>query len=364
MGDMLSQAEIDALLGGPKADANNGDDLTTEEIDALGEIGNISMGSAATALFTLVGHKVSITTPNVLVTTLDDIAKEYNNDYVGIKIEYTQGLKGSNFLLLKNDVVKIITNLMMGNDVSDISGELTDFHLSAIGEAMNQMMGSACTSMANMMSKVVNMSTPKAFPANFNSEDWGEDIANGEKIVKISFQMEIEDIFTGEIMQIIPLNFAKKLVEDLQGGNGPVQAAPQESVKQPQSAVNNQNAVQANQQVAATNVQAQPEQQSRSNVAPLQFESFTQNSMSFEKDSIELLMDVPLQITVELGRTQKHIKDILEFGQGSIIELDKLAGEHVDILVNGKIIAKGEVVIIDENFGVRITDIVHPNRRV
>jgi len=376
MGDMLSQAEIDALLNGTsisglKKPEEESDNLTAQEIDALGEIGNISMGTSATTLYTLLGHKVNITTPRVTVTTWDEMSKDYPLPYVGVGVEYTNGLIGSNLLIMKENDVKIITDLMMGGDGSNTEGELSDLHLSAISEAMNQMVGSSATSMSSLFDKRIDISPPKAFMMYFNE---GKNYMNQEgsqKIVKVAFSMIIGNLIDSEIMQLLPFTFAKDLVENLLKTSAPppspkVEKAPK--TPKPDYGMQNEAISSPAPQTAYTyREETNPyatQHREPVDVHPAQFQQFDDSKNAIEKKNISLIMDVPLQVTVELGRTQKMIKDILEFSPGSIIELDKLAGEPVDILVNNKIIAKGEVVVIDESFGVRITDIINPSKRL
>ena len=417
MGDMLTQAEIDALLNGTSSSDEPADSfgefgedtsLSTQEIDALGEIGNISMGTSATTLFTLLSQKVTITTPTVTVTTWDELAKHYSSNFVAVKVEYTDGLKGSNLLILKQDDVKIITDLMMGGNGVANEGELSDLHLSAISEAMNQMIGSSATSMSSMFSKRIDISPPKAFLVNFGEGDPYGQFEINQKLVKVAFRMIVGDLIDSEIMQLLPMEFAKNLVENLLGNSSTtkpaapnptpapaepktdayaqqqsVQPAQQPMYQQPMQQMYQQPMQQMYQQPMQQMYQQpmqqmyqQPmqmppmtemhEQRPRNpiSVQPAQFQAFDDGLSAAEKKNIGLIMDLPLQVTVELGRTNKLIKDVLEFGTGSIIELDKLAGDPVDILVNGKAIAKGEVVVIDESFGVRITDIIHPSKRL
>ena len=409
MGDMLTQAEIDALLNGTSSSDEPADSfgefgedtsLSTQEIDALGEIGNISMGTSATTLFTLLSQKVTITTPSVTVTTWDELAKHYSSNFVAVKVEYTDGLKGSNLLILKQDDVKIITDLMMGGNGVANEGELSDLHLSAISEAMNQMIGSSATSMSSMFSKRIDISPPKAFVVNFGEGDPYGQFEINQKLVKVALRMIVGDLIDSQIMQLLPMEFAKNLVENLlDSSSTPKPAAPnptpapaepkidayaqQQSVQPAQQPMYQQPMQQMYQQPMQQMYQQpmqqmyqQPmqmppmtemhEQRPRNpiSVQPAQFQAFDDGLSAAEKKNIGLIMDLPLQVTVELGRTNKLIKDVLEFGTGSIIELDKLAGDPVDILVNGKAIAKGEVVVIDESFGVRITDIIHPSKRL
>jgi len=396
MGDMLSQAEIDALLNGGLFNSEDTsapvqDVLSSQEIDALGEIGNISMGTSATTLFTLLGHKVTITTPQVSVTMWKDLANEYSTAHVAVKVEYTKGLIGTNLLILKERDVKVITDLMMGGDGTNTEGDISDLHLSAISEAMNQMVGSASTSMSAMFDKRIDISPPKAYV--FSSDKFISDVEFKEEdlVVKVAFKMVVGKLIDSEIMQILPVPFAKNLVENLlkmdtDTGRYEIPEHLQKKTA-PQEQPSKETApVQQNQQFAPPQQPAyqQPvyehhqseygyaaswdsgRQHNRGpvNVQPAQFQNFDESKIVLEKRNISLIMDVPLQVTVELGRTHKLIKEILELGPGSIIELDKMAGEPVDIMVNGKPIAKGEVVVIDESFGVRITDIIHPSKRL
>lgn len=387
MSDMLSQEEIDALLRGDSGSSQQNSSstelaLTDEEKDALGEIGNISMGTSATTLYTLLNHKVNITTPQVNILTWEELASTYPVPYVAVEVEYREGLVGSNLLILKEDDVKIITDLMMGGPGQADEGQVTDLHLSAISEAMNQMIGSSSTSLASMFNKKIDISPPKAFPMYFNDSGTVRDFSPEDQVVKISFRMEIGDVIDSEIMQLLPIEFAKDLVNNLfesmsvPGKEEPKPApapAPKpqpqppkaQPMAQPQRSINEddysrQYAYQEPQRAAAQ----QREEPRMVNVQPIQYQSFDSDQWAAEKESIDLIKDIPLEVTVELGRTKKLIKDILEFGPGTILELDKLAGEPVDILVNGKYIAKGEVVVIDESFGVRITDIISASKRL
>jgi flagellar motor switch protein FliN/FliY len=401
MGDMLSQAEIDALLNGAadeedtgagQADIQNGSLLTPEERDALGEIGNISMGTSATTLYALLGQKVNITTPRVEETTWEELSKLFIKPYVAVKVNYTEGLKGLNLLLMKEEDVKIITDLMMGGDgFGNITGELNELHLSAISEAMNQMVGSASTSLSSMFDKRVDISPPESSLVDSSSDIGRIKIDKEASIVMVMFNLKVGNLIDSEIMQLIPIAFAKEMVANLlhkskmqdapkaQAAPQPMpdqtqQAPPQMPQMQPQTPQMPQMPQMPQQQMPPQYYmqpqQAQaPQMQAQRpagpiNVQPVQFQAFDDGYADFDRNNINLLMDVPLQIAVELGRTTKKIREILEFGQGSIIELDKLAGEPVDILVNGKVIAKGEVVVIDESFGVRITDIIHPSKRL
>lgn len=396
MDGVLSQEEINALLnnpgGGMGAAASGGSSdaaeelLTPEEKDAIGEIANISMGTAATTLFSLVNRKVEISTPVVSTATWDDVVKNYERPCVFIRIAYTVGLDGSNILVLKENDVKIITDLMMGGDGTNTDGELGELHLSAISEAMNQMMGSSATSLSSMLSKTIDISPPVADLIDLQeSVDEGSiDEFLAGKFVKISFKMEIGDLVDSEIMQLYPVSFARDMcqaiaknmemdAEEAQIGiadtakKAPEPAAasptpapaPAMQQAQPQMDPGMMNPQMMNPQMMNPQMVNPMMYQQPVNVQPAQFTPFSgEFAAQFAKENIDLIMDVPLEVTVELGRTTKSISEILDFAPGTIIELNRIAGEPIDILVNGKYVAKGEVVVIEESFGVRITEIV------
>ena len=215
MDGMLSQEEIDALTGGSSAtEADTGEEtLTDAERDAVGEISNINMGTAATTLSTLLNTKVTITTPRVSYVTLDDLSAQYDRPCVFIRISYIEGIDGNNILILKENDVKIITDLMMGGDGSNTDGELSELHLSAISEAMNQMMGSAATSLSSMLDKKVDISPPVASLIDLNDSISDDEISTflEGKIVQVAFDMQIGDLINSQIMQLYPFDFAREL---------------------------------------------------------------------------------------------------------------------------------------------------------
>ncbi len=401
MDGVLSQEEINALLNNDGTSGSGDELLTDAEKDAIGEIANISMGTAATTLFSLVNRRVEISTPVVSFSSWDDIVNDYERPCVFIKIGYTQGLNGSNILVLKEKDVKVITDLMMGGDGTNISGEIGELHLSAISEAMNQMMGSAATSLSSMLNRTIDISPPVAEVVDLkNTLDEGEiDSFLANEFVKISFRMEIGDLVDSEIMQLYPPDFVKDMCKgvtenmELDSQNvkeeapaaNTAAAAPQQPVD---NNMNNQNAMNqnmmnqnmanqnmANQNMANpnmvnpnmmnSNMMGQNNMGQSVNVQPAQFTPFgAMPNQAYQPENIDLIMDVPLEVTVELGRTKKSISEILDFGPGKIIELNKLAGEPVDVLVNGKFVAKGEVVVIEESFGVRITEIINATKTI
>ena len=386
MDGMLSQDEINALLNGmdlsdegdedmeSSSDSASGeideDLLSDVEKDAIGEVANISMGSSATTLFSLVNRKVNITTPTVDLTNWAGVLNAYERPCVFIQIKYTAGLEGSNILVLKEHDVKIITDLMMGGDGTNTEGELGELHLSAISEAMNQMMGSAATSLSTMLGKMIDISPPDASLIDLNDFESGEDIASFLKgtFVKISFRMQIGDLVDSTIMQIYPIDFAKGLYDAFMSNQLGMGESAQEAVPVPEPAPAPTPAPAPEQSMMQ---QAAPPQMDMSqmampqmgmpqmNIQPAQFQNFSADySGILSNENIGLIMDVPLEVTVELGRTSKSISEILDFAPGTIIELDKIAGEPIDVLVNGKFVAKGEVVVIEESFGIRVTEII------
>ncbi|QNF29538.1 flagellar motor switch phosphatase FliY [Metabacillus elymi] len=402
---MLSQDEIDALLKGNSSEddqtpvKNEGaiilkteDYFNAMEEDAIGEIGNISFGSSATALSTLLQQKVEITTPSVSVVQKSKLGDQFEHPYVAIEVNYTEGFSGSNLLVIKQSDAAIIADLMIGGDGLNPDEMLGEIQVSAVQEAMNQMMGSAATSMSTIFNKKVDISPPRVELLAANDTDESQAIPDEDLFVQVSFRLKIGMLIDSNIMQLLPLYFAKDLIEQL---INPVQevAATAEAVKevqQPSPVMNDipvqyaqaqYNQMQMQQQMHHPNqYMEQPSQQMYNtpqpqytqstqqpavNVKPADFTSF--EPMQYQQQEIQnldMLLDIPLQVTVELGRTKRSVKEILELSSGSIIELDKLAGEPVDILVNSKIVAKGEVVVIDENFGVRVTDIISQTERL
>ncbi len=444
---MLSQDEINALLNGMdlsddggnsgNAPADSGsnaagnpggqsevvdDTLLTEvEKDAIGEVANISMGSSATTLYSLVNKKVNITTPVVSLARWKSMLDEYERPCVFIQIKYTQGLDGTNILVLKDRDVKIITDLMMGGDGTNVDGgEITELHLSAISEAMNQMMGSSATSLSTMLGTMIDISPPSANLLDLADYADGAELSPflGGTFVKVRFSMQIGDLVDSNIMQLYPVEFAKNIVNtfmDAQMGDSESEPAPtpapqpamqpqqgmdpQTMGMQPQMGMNPQMmgmqpqmgmnpqmmgmqpqmgmnpqmmgmqpqmgmnpqmmGMQPQMGMNAYGYNPYGQMMQNVNVQPAQFQSFSGDLGAMaSNENIGLIMDVPLEVTVELGRTTKSISDILDFAPGTIIELNRIAGEPIDVLVNGKFVAKGEVVVIEECFGIKVTEII------
>ena len=390
--DMISQEEIDALLSGgavgddssadsaPAADASSGTDdsgITDLERDALGEIGNISMGGAATTLSVLLGRKVSITTPTVSVSNLRTLKEKYPVPFLVVEVGYSIGIEGNNVLCIQAKDAAIIADLMMGNDGTNPDQELSELHMSAVSECMNQMMGSVATSLSSMFSKKVDITPPVVTLVDLGTEEVVSKLLDKvDPIIQASFRMEVDGLIDSEIMQLLPLDVAKGMVDALMNQQVDVDneeeaivaaaAPPPPPAAAPAPAAPPPAAPAAAAAPANYGYGAPPMQPHVASNVPVQSAQFTPLSstpVQVNDANIGLILDVPLQVNVELGRTKKSIKDILDLTKGSIVELDKLAGEPVDIMVNGKYLAKGEVVVIDENFGVRITEIVSPLER-
>jgi flagellar motor switch protein FliN len=390
----LSQEEIDSLLNGGltmEEPAPTVELLSDLEKDLLGEVGNISMGSASTALSTIVGQKVNITTPTVSVTTLKHLKNTFETPNVILDVKFTSGISGGNLLIMKITDAAVIANLMMGgNGEVEPHTELSEIEISAVQEAMNQMIGSAATSMATMFNREVNISPPVSSIIDEHTSPIAKDINEDEEIIPISFRMTIGDLIDSNILQILTYDTGKKIVSIMMGTEeqeAPKVAEPQKPTQQnhsPQPVSNNAHNGMQQQSYGALEQQGYRENsmgeysspmagysykepeiyQEQVQVKQAAFQQLNEVAVNNMPKNIDLILDVPLEVSVELGRTKKNIRDILALSSGSLIELNKLAEEPVDIFVNGKKIAYGEVVVIDENFGVKITGIVSGEERI
>ncbi len=390
------------------------------ELDAIGEIMNISLGSSATAVSNMLDHRVDITTPSVDVVSVDDFSIGDLEPAIGVEIRYVSGLEGSNIMLLKKSDVKVIVDILMGSETPEEEFELNDLTVSAVCEVMNQMMGAASTALSDFLGHPVNISTPQSFALDdmdkFKKEHFA---AEGDTLVVVRFMLSIEDILKSEFVNVMSVDLARELLagfemnfgsvsseEDSAAKAAPAKAEPQpapapqpaapsaaqsgpgpvmsqEEIEQmlnhlidqpqeqqtpppaPQAPVQQPAAPQAPVQPAP--VQAAPAWQApepkRINAAPLPLPTLdVEDRIGKEQaDNLELIMSVPLEISVEIGRTRRKVEDILSFSKGSLVVLDKLAGDQVDLFVNGLCVARGDVVVIDDNFGVRITEVLKPS---
>ena len=409
MSDGLSQEEIDALMNGGAAAEDDSKEEKVEEkteeqseaeiekeavedaaldvddeiiagmdeqarMDLIGEVGNISMSQAATTLSSILNHRVSITTPRVTKVRFVSLMEGIKTPKVATTVEYKEGVIGTNLMLLQVRDASIIADLMMGGpgNVKD-EAEFGDLELSAVAEAMNQMIGSASTSMATMINRKVDILPPTV-------KLWGEpdnisyDGINPDSIVyRISFNLDVEGLIESEIMQI----FTKEMVNDIAAAmmadkatvvndrevpadEQPAPAAPQpEPTPQPQPQSQPQPAPQPQPVPQPAPQPKQPPVE----VSQPSFQTLDGHAQ-VEGDNLDLLMDIPLNLSVVLGTSRKSVREILSFNTGSVIELEKLTDEPLDILLNGKLIAQGEVVVINDNFGVRITNIMSQSQRI
>ena len=369
--------------------------------DAIGEILNISMGSAATAVSELLSAKVWITTPRVEVKSAKEMEYHKLEPAVCIKIQYVQGLSGSNMMVWKQDDVQLILNQLMGQPlVVSPDFEFDELNISAVSEVMNQMMGASATALSNFLGFPVDISTPQ--PIIMDEVSSNLDVAEFEPddtIVSVNFDLTIDGVIKSEFASVLSVDFAQSLADKMLGGSleeepAPAAPAPAPAAAAPAPAPDMQQAAPP-QAVPPQGAMPQgvppqmgeqpypyPPQQpygypypqapagygypgpvpSPVNIQNAQFQSFDDSMLpkltGEQRDNLNLLMDVPLQISVEIGSARRKVRDILEFAQGTIIELERQAGAPVDIVVNGNLIAKGDVVVIDDNFAVRITEII------
>ncbi len=354
MSDMLTQEEIDALMSGNSDPSEeNEHKLTQDEIDIIGEVGNISMSQAATTLSSLLNKEVKITTPRVTQSTLKEILEDSDYPKVVTSIDFKYGLDGSNMLMIDVPDAIIIADLMMGNDGTDVAdNEFGELELSAVGEAMNQMIGTASTAMATMFSRKIDI-----LPPNVEVLEIGEktnvDQESEESIVSISFDLNVEGLINSRIAQLYTESTVREIndimlsdtAETLTDREVPVEEEP---VVAPTPAPTPQPAAEA----------------PKVEVQKPDFQSLSDDGPSDVPRNLDLIMDVPLEFTAVLGKSRRTIKDILSLGAGSVVELDKMTDEPLEILVNGKLVAEGEVVVINESFGIRITNIMSKEERV
>lgn len=442
-------------------------DFNEMELDAIGEIMNISLGASATAVSTMLGTQVNITTPVVRVLASDEFEFRNLEPAVGVEIAYTEGLEGSNIMMFRRNDVRIIVGMLMGAEIPDEEFELDEINVSAICEVMNQMMGSSATALSEFLGNPVNISTPVSFPIDNEDSFKSKYFTSDVRMVVVRFSLEIEGKLESEFLNIMSSGLAKHLLEPFEASfkeaeqlqikederkreelaaeaaraesqaaadqdqpePEPVQPEPAAVQAEPQPA-----AVQAEPQPAPAAVQAEPQpvpaavqaepqpvpaaaqpapaayqpqpamqmgqpmiyqsapdpvmiqllnqmQQSQMQMMELMKDMKTapkqparesnlihpvnsphldigMDDGTEEKANQEMLMKVPLELSVEVGRTKKLVKDILELTQGSLVVLDKMAGEQADLFVNGQCVARGDIVVVEDNFGIRITEIV------
>jgi flagellar motor switch protein FliN/FliY len=412
--------------------------LTAEELDTIGEIMNISMGSAATAISSMLERTVMITTPNLVQNTIEKVDCSNLEPALIVKIKYIAGLSGTNMILLRRHDMKMILDLLMGNDSSSDSEEDLDFDdmsMSAACEVMNQMMGASATALSQVLGHSVNISTPQAqmTEATKGITTYCDDLESGDQVVVISFKLTIKDLLDTTFNCILPAGMAKEIVQKLNGeadaaaaevsaqapapqpapapapaAPAPVQPAPQPAPAAPAAPAQPAPAAAPVQPAPAQPAQetppmmaapgqmpygmppqmygygmppmygygmpgqppmygtpaAQPVAQPAAQPANVQMPEFptfqgqAPNAQTPYGTNLQMLMNVQLDVSVIIGRAKRKIKDIMDFGQGTVIELDQQTGAPAEIVVNGQLLAYGDVVVVGDNFGVRITEIV------
>ncbi|MEY8317373.1 flagellar motor switch phosphatase FliY [Oscillospiraceae bacterium 50-58] len=382
-------------------------------IDAIGEIMNISLGSSATAASNMLDHRVDITTPRVSVVNAEDFALGKIEPAVGVEIKYVCGLEGSNIMLLKRSDVKAIVDILLGTETPDEEFELNELSISAVCEVMNQMMGSSATALSDLLGRMVNISTPESFELDDLDKVKEEHfpVTRGPVVV-VRFNLTIENVLDSEFMNVMSIELAQELVAGF-GLDEP--AAEPEPAPTPAPAPAGGGAVMSQEEIEkmmaggaaaapaapAPGVPATPPAMPQAvpsgmpempgypgyptypypyppypmyppqapaappdpkvvNAQPNRLKELSSETQlnQEQRDNLDLILSVSLEVAVEIGRTRRKIQDILSFSKGSLVVLDKLAGDQVDLLVNGQCVAKGDVVVIDDNFGIRITEIL------
>ncbi len=415
--------------------------LSPMEIDAIGEILNISLGASATAVSNMLDARVDITTPVVTVVTKEEFTFEKLEPAVGVEITYVEGLEGKNVMLLKKDDVRIIVDMLMGVETPKDEFELNEMSISAICEVMNQMMGASATALSELLGRTVNISTPRSEEIE-NGEDFKEkNFADSNPMVVVHFSLRIADKMESEFVNLMSVKLAKELVAgffpngvpqeetgdsiqqtEKKDETGRLEATGKERTDSAPAAASTQNVNTdrdssghsmsqeeidrlREQNVSGGQDQKMPRQDVPGKTIPdtteelKKMQEIMQEQMKLMQQmqqemleasrpkqisvhpapspnlqdvhstgqgevNMDLVLGVPVEVSVEIGRTRKYVRDVLELNKGSLVVLDKLAGEQVDLFVNGQCIAKGDVVVVNDNFGIRITEIIQENLEI
>ena len=350
------------------------------ERDVIGEVMNISLGSSATSLSTLLGKRVEITIPTVNVISAKDFSYENLEPAIGVEINYVEGLDGVNLMIWKRVDAKTIIEILLDKEIPDEEFEMDEINISAICEVMNQMMGSAATALSDFLGKAINISTPIAYEIDDKTEFKSKYFSEDEIIVAVSFQLFIEGSVQSQFINVMPAPLAREIISGFLKGSEEVKGSGRNNISaEMDDLINKEDEARdvedeyINEEEVKQHTYSEPvkvrlpkknvqekRQQSPVAVKPVTLDSFEEDGTLSEEQlsNLEMIMSVPLEISVEIGKAKRQIKDILEFSQGTIVELDKQAGALVDIIVNGQLIAKGEVVVVNDNFGVRVVEII------
>ncbi|PNR92494.1 flagellar motor switch phosphatase FliY [Petrotoga sp. 9PWA.NaAc.5.4] len=373
--NFLNQSELDALLKGMSTNTKNTNineniENVDEDLDSLldlmGEIANITMGSAATTLSTILKRKIDIEYPDVNIIKFKNIKTNFQGEYVVVTVEYKRGLYGMNTLVLPSNLTNIIANVMLGKDPFETIEEINEISLSAVSEAMNQMMGTASTALSEFIKTNIDISPPVTQTLDFSNPTTEFPPIETDKeayVISIKFKVKITGIAETFFWQFVPVKFAKKIKDFVDK----VYQTSKNEEKEVSPEISNES-YQAKRKQTSNSSNSKISKEDTVKVNPVEFEEFGRQeetiSQKIDFSKLELLMDVPLEIKVELGSVKMTLREILELHEGSLIQLNKLAGEPLDIYANERLIARGEVVVIDENFGIRVTEIVSLRERM
>lgn len=354
------------------------------ERDVIGEVMNISLGSSATSLSSLLGKRVEITVPKVNVISASDFSYENLEPAIGVEINYVEGLNGVNLMIWKRTDAKTIIEILLGQSIADEEFQMDEINTSAICEVMNQMMGSAATALSDFLGNPINISTPIAYEIDDKTEFKNKYFNDDDVIVAVSFELFIEGSVESQFINVIPVDLARDIVSSFLKGAEAAEDSKTDNAEESSDEVSanedsedienekyeedTEDTDEEEYEVEARPVRNTPKkvkpmkkQQIPVSVRPMEYDEIEDEMDILSEDqrsNLELIMSVPLEISVEIGKSKRQIKDILGFAQGTIVELDKQAGALVDVIVNGQLIAKGEVVVVNDNFGVRIVEII------
>jgi flagellar motor switch protein FliN len=349
--DRLSPDEIEELLGQNEKDSNQS--LSVLEKEALAELLHITFGSSSEKLSHLVNENVTISTPQISILLKKGFLQQISSSHVVIPGSFQGSLEGTQFLMLRTEEAKVFACKMLQTEVED-NEELTEREMGILKEAGKQIMEAVASSMGTVLSEQLYGSASEPYTVDEQNRSSVEKFIYDNECIRASYLIKTADELSVTIEQVVPISLAKEILRIL---TNPTTTQPKKEQSQAPYQQMNQNF--EKEDIRMNSSSSSPKIQS------VQFSSFDDTpSTQHETRNLNMLLDIPLQVTVELGRTKRIVKDILDLSPGSIVELDKLAGEPVDILVNNKLIAKGEVVVIDENFGVRVTDILSTVDRI
>jgi flagellar motor switch protein FliN/FliY len=348
----LSQDEIDALLQGAEdnpfdmggigsgGSGSSSDSLSPIDRDLISDTLGSAFQTAGNVLGTILAKNTRFNNPSTESRSAADISKELGSGSVCLYSQVSGLFSGTVSFILAQENASKIAGLMMGGSGP---GGMDMAQLQTLKDTLSPMLGQITVQLGMKLGGALSGSPPEIVLVNSPSD---LKLPDGQSLVKTQFSLNIDSLGSFKVSYILSLDSAQTILDISKNGPGGMGMSGGMNVPM------------------AGAMGMQPGQQQSIGIKGVSFPSLASAGAASGNTNLNLLMDVQMALTVELGRTKMYIKDILGLGEGSIIELDKLAGEPVDLLVNGKLIAKGEVVVIDENFGVRVTDIVSPQDRI